>query len=114
MFSDDRSFEDEVTPIARLLWPEAEYGGAALEDDRERDGVFISEDFVQLVECTMSRSKDKAVADVGKLTRLIQRMRNKYPTRAVRGWFVTLHEPTADQRQVANKHARSIVALSFD
>ena len=32
---------------------------------RERDGVFITEDCVHLVECTISRTKVKAKQDLG-------------------------------------------------
>jgi hypothetical protein len=61
MFASDKAFEDEVRRIGRLLWPAAEHGGAAIEDGRERDGVFETEDFVHIVECTTSRGKQKAI-----------------------------------------------------
>jgi hypothetical protein len=64
MFGDDREFENEVRRIARFLWPAAQYGGAVIEDGRERDGLFESDDFVNLVECTVSRSEQKAVVDL--------------------------------------------------
>jgi hypothetical protein len=57
MFRTGTEFEDEVRRIARLLWPTAEYGGAVIEDDRERDGVFINDEFIHLIECTMLRTK---------------------------------------------------------
>lgn len=47
MFASDREFEDEVRRIARLLWPGAEFDGAAIEDGRERDGIFETEEFVK-------------------------------------------------------------------
>ena len=61
MFASDKDFEDEVRRIARLLWPSAEFGGASMEEGRERDGVFETEEFIHILECTTSRSKRKAV-----------------------------------------------------
>lgn len=113
-------FEDEVRRIARQLWSSAAYDGAIMADGRERDGVFITEDNVHLVECTTSRKKEKATHDVKKLSDLAATMRIKYPDKAVMCWFITLEEPTADQRSVvksriASPHsAAPINALSFE
>jgi len=41
-------------------------------------------------------------------------MRLRYPDKAVKGWFVTREEPTAEQRSVATKHAGVIRVTSFD
>lgn len=114
MFAGDREFEDEVRRIARLLWPAAEYDGAAIKDGRERDGFFETDEFIQIVECTVSRSKQKALEDFEKLQKLIRRTEARHPTKFVKGWFVTLNEPTADQRGVFNKAKGRIVAVSFD
>src|SRR5713226_3707451 len=114
LFEDDHDFENEVRRIARLLWPTAQYGGAAIEDNRERDGVFESDEFVHLVECTISRSKQKAEEDLEKLSKLAKRIGARNPTKFVKGWFVTLHEPTADQRSVFQKVQGRIVCVSFD
>jgi AraC-like DNA-binding protein len=114
MFQTDLEFEDEVRRISRLLWPVAEYGGAAMEDGRERDGVFISDEYVYLIECTVSRSKQKATEDGNKLAKLCRKMQARYPDKFVKGWFVTLHEPTAEQRTAIQKHREKIVAVSFD
>jgi hypothetical protein len=114
MFSTDKEFEDEVRRIGRLLWPEAEFDGAAMEDGRERDGIFVAEEFVHCVECTVSRQKAKAVEDVAKLEKLLRKLRPRYPTRFIKGWFITLEEPTADQREVAKKSQEQIVAVSYD
>ncbi len=114
MFTNDREFEDEVRRIARLLWPAAEYCGAAIKDGRERDGVFESDEFVNIVECTVSRLKKKAVDDCEKLQKLVRQTEMLYPRKFVKGWFVTLSEPTADQRGVFTKVRNRIVALSFD
>ena len=98
MFTTDQGFEDEVRRIARLLWPSAQFDGAAIEDGRERDGIFETADFVHIVECTVSRSLEKARDDASKIAKLIRKYVVKRPTKFVKGWFVTLEEPTADQR----------------
>lgn len=113
MFADDKGFEDEVLRIARLLWPAAAFSGSSMEAGRERDGVFITDEMVHLLECTTSRRKDKAQQDVGKLVKLAQQMRTRYPMKGVKGWFVTLEEPTADQRSVVNSQAGVVVAVSY-
>jgi len=78
-----------VRRIARLLWPGAEYGGAAIKDGRERDGVFEVEEFVHIIECTVSRSKQKALEDFDKLHKLTRSMEARCPHKFVKGWFVT-------------------------
>lgn len=113
MPADEKSFEDDVRRIARIRWPAAALGGAQMEYGQERDGIFITDEMVHLVECTVSRRKDKALQDAGKLAKLAQQMRSRYPTKGVKGWFITLEEPTAEQRTVVNKASDSLVALSF-
>lgn len=114
MFDNDREFEDEVRRIARLLWPSGEFGGAKIEDGRETDGIFIAEDFVNIIECTVSRAKKKAEDDGKKILRLIRKYESKYPDKHIKGWFITLNEPTADQRTVIEKLKCKILATSFD
>ncbi len=110
---DQLKFENEVRRIARELWPDAQYQGARILDGLERDGFFETEDCVHLLEATVSRSKDKAVQDVKKLTSLARKLPSKIQYKAVKCWFVTRTEPTADQREVANKHHGLVNALSF-
>ncbi len=93
-------FEAEVLRIARAMWPQAENSGAAIVGGRERDGIFITEDQVALIEATTDRTKAKAAKDGKKLDDLARDYGRRYPMHAVKAWFVTLHEPTADQRQV--------------
>ena len=107
------NFENEVRRIARLLWPQDEFSGAAIVDGRETDGIFDTEDCRHLVEATTSRWKSKAEKDIHKLVGLIRRHRSKSGTKAVRGWFITQDEPTADQRHVASRHRDTINTLSF-
>lgn len=113
LFESDTAFEDEVRRLARLLWPSAEFCGATLAEGRERDGVFETDDFIHIVECTTSRKKQKAEEDFQKIEKLMRRLGAKRPEKHVKGWFVTLHEPTADQREVFKKKEKRIIALSF-
>lgn len=114
LFGTDTEFEDEVRRIARELWPSAEYDGASKQEGRERDGVFVTEEMVHVLECTTSRRKDKAEQDVKKIVKLVEKIQGAQRNRGVKGWFVTLEEPTADQRGVADKHKGLVVALSYD
>ena len=107
------NFEHEVRRIARSLWPSAEFFGAAMVDGRETDGIFETEDCIHIVEATTSRRRDKAQHDILKISKLVQRHRRKSSDRAVKGWFITLNEPTADQRKVAEKYRQDINTLSF-
>ena len=45
---DHKQFESEVRRVARQLWPDAEGGGAETIENRERDGVFQTEDVIHL------------------------------------------------------------------
>lgn len=83
---------------------------------RERDGIFIGDDAIHLVECTVSRAKAKAESDCEKLFDLWDRMRKSHPDKAIKAWFVTRDEPTAEQRQVAHatKNQQRITAVGFD
>jgi len=120
MRDNSQEFEDEVRRVARLLWPEAEFGGATIESGKERDGVFEGGDFIHVVEATTSRAKDKATKDGSKVGKLVRRLISKNPEKFVKGWFVTKNEPTAAQRDEILRIARSkgpniqIVATSFD
>lgn len=110
---ENAQFENEVRRIARALWPSAEFDGATVMEGQERDGVFVTEDCVHVVETTTSRSKEKAKQDLAKIEKLSKKIQNKSGNRAVRGWFVTRDEPTADQHDVAKKYRSSINTLSF-
>lgn len=107
------AFENEVRRIARQLWPDAQYAGARLVDGRERDGYFETEDCIHLIEATVSRAKDKAQYDIKKLVTLAKKLQPQNQHKAIKGWFVTKSEPTAEQREVARQHHSLINALSF-
>jgi hypothetical protein len=102
MFSTDREFEVEVLRIARLLWPSAAYSGSSIEIQQERDGIFVTREIIHLIEATTSRRRDKAQHDLEKLIKLAKSKRAAYPSLAVKAWFITSDEPTADQRSVGN------------
>lgn len=111
---DEAAFENEVRRIARLLWPAAEHDGAQIEDGRERDGIFETAEFVHVVECTISRGKDKAREDFNKLDKLTRKLAVRKADKFIKGWFITLREPTADQRSFFRTTQNRIVATSFD
>jgi len=100
-------FQTETLRIARQLWPQAEDGGAEMVDGRERDGIFDTEDCTHLLECTVSRSKEKADNDSKKLVSLAKKYQSNRPDRVIRCWFVTKDEPTADQRSVIKANSSS-------
>jgi hypothetical protein len=110
---DQRHFENEVRRVARQLWPSAEYSGAQMVDGRERDGYFETEDCLHLIEATVSRGKDKAQEDIKKMVGLAKKVQAQVQHKAVKCWFVTKHEPTAEQRDVAKLHHTLVNALSF-
>lgn len=43
--------------------------------------------------------------DGEKLEKLIRRMGAKHPTKFIKGWFITLDEPTSDQRTALGPRA---------
>ena len=106
-------FENEARRIARELWPSAQYSGADIVDGRERDGIFETEECLHLVEATISRSADKAAEDAKKLSKLAKTYQSKTPTKAVKCWFITRDEPTAEQRAAVQKYRDLVNILSF-
>lgn len=111
-----KHFEEEVRRIARQLWPEARFEGASMVAGRERDGIFATEDVVNIVESTTSRKKGKAEDDIEKIVQLSKEIRSQHPDKVVKGWFVTQHDPEAEQRAVADKYKATIkiVVCSID
>ncbi len=112
-----QEFEHEVCRIARYRWPSAEYSGNEIVGGRERDGIYITEDCVHLLECTTSRTMQKAMHDLSKLFNLYKEYRKIYPEKVIKCWFITQHEPTADQRSckrnIKNAHEGLFTILSF-
>lgn len=95
--SDGPGFEREVRNIARELWSGSSYAGPATIGGFERDGIFVTEENIHIVEATISRKADKAEHDLAKISSLIEKFRAQYPDKAVKGWFVTAQEPTGEQ-----------------
>lgn len=111
---EERVFEEEVLRVARALWgKERPFQGSLMLDGAERDGVFVGQDVVALVEATVSRRLEKAKKDGNKLKGACETYAKKYPMKAVKGYFVTRDEPTAEQRQYINRLNSRIAALSF-
>ncbi|WP_082373678.1 NACHT domain-containing NTPase [Nocardia sp. NRRL S-836] len=110
---DDRIFEDEVRRFARLLYHGNEGRGAEIFDERERDGIFVTEDLAVAIEATRSTSKDKAKQDGSKLRELVTKLDRRHPDKAVRGFFITEQEPTAHQREAISKMGQQVSAMSF-
>jgi hypothetical protein len=103
-FDEQREFENTVRRLARSLWPSAANQGAQILDGQERDGVFETEEVIHLVECTVSRKKEKAETDIQKLLSLWKKKRSY--SKPVKCWFITREEPTADQRAVAEQYRK--------
>jgi len=81
---DDEQFEDEVRRIAWALWPQSENQGATKIGGLERDGVFITDDMVYLLECTTSRKQEKAQKDIDKLIKLADEIQRVYTNKGVK------------------------------
>ena len=112
---DETIFEDEVRRVARQLWPEDQFGGARLIGTKERDGIFVTEDLVNIVECTVSRRKDKASSDRNKIIDAGRELGKQYPDRLMKGWLVTQHVPTVDQKkEVESAKSIKIICCSFE
>ena len=112
--NEQQAFEDGVRSIARNLWQSAVFSGSAKEGGRERDGVFITDEMVHLIECTTSRRKDKAENDGRKLVGLARDMQRKHPRKGVKGYFITREEPTVEQREAIRKLGDNlVVSLSY-
>lgn len=113
--NDGPEFEDRVRRIARARWPQAEFSGAELINGRERDGVFETEDCVHFIEATISRSLEKARSDAKKLFELVKQQQKNNSMKGSRGWVITKHEPTAEQRSsVESIGNRQITICSLD
>ncbi|MEV7021387.1 NACHT domain-containing protein [Kitasatospora sp. NPDC093558] len=111
---EESEFEAEVLRISRALFaPENEFQGSTYIGTAERDGVFVGPDSVTIVECTVSRRKDKAEKDGKKLHDACVAKAREYPFKSVKGFFVTREEPTADQRMVIKSFSSPLVACSF-
>ncbi|MFF8022728.1 NACHT domain-containing protein [Streptomyces sp. NPDC007896] len=111
---EESEFEAEVLRISRALFaPENEFQGSTYIGTAERDGVFVGPDSVTIVECTVSRRKDKSAKDGKKLHEACLAMARQHPFKSIKGFFVTRDEPSADQRAVIKGFGPPLVACSF-
>lgn len=107
-------FEDEVRNIARNLFSHTDGQGSIIIDGRERDGVFFNGDVYTVIEATTLKTKAKAEQDGKKTHDLVTKLRKE--GKMARGYLVTLHEPTADQKAIIQKKSydRTTLIISFD
>lgn len=114
MMTADEAFEAEVLRVARALFAkDRPFQGSAMLDGAERDGVFVSDEAVTVVEATTSRREDKARKDGTKLDEACETYAAKYPYKAIKGFFVTQDEPTAQQRAIIQKFRSPLSAVSL-
>ena len=79
----EREFEAEVLQLSRAIFaPEESFQGSTYLGGAERDGIFITNDSVVVVECTVSRRKDKAEKDGRKLKSHVIGIRRSSPSKA--------------------------------
>lgn len=101
-------FEDRALALARAIFDPTGIQGAEMVDGRERDAIFVNETSVVAFEFTQMRTKEKSEKDGKKLADLIVRLdsdqNHRYKSKL--GYFVTEHEPTAEQRGMIDKIAR--------
>ncbi len=102
-------FEEQVRAVARALWPKPGDGAAENIAGRERDCLFPTEDLTHYIECTTRRDLDKVRTDVDKMAKHREQAA-KHGT-LVKLWFVTYHEPTADQRSHGKSHRVEVLSL---
>lgn len=105
-------FEAEVARISRSLFSNSIGQGAEKVDNRERDGVYWNGDFYTVVEATTEKKKEKAEYDARKTHELVTKRRSE--GYMARGYLVTLHEPTADQRSALKRYEKTTKIVSFD
>lgn len=108
---DGRTFEDEVRRVAGILYDTD--GGATIVGEQERDGVYVTEESVVLLEATTSPAQAKAESDGRKLKSLADQYAKMYPYKAVKAFFVTESEPTAHQRDAIARIGSPVSAISF-
>lgn len=91
-----------------MIYPGTD-GGSTVVDGRERDAVLVGREVVVAIEATRSRKEKKAEEDARKLKQLTERLAREYPTKAIRGFFVTSDEPLAQQRDAVRKYGGPFV-----
>lgn len=95
--TDPKNFEAEVRNIARQLWPTQVYSGPITVDEKERDGIFVTEDVVHYVEITTARTERNTIDNLKKINDLLGKLEKKHPGKIAKGWYITLSELTGEQ-----------------
>jgi NACHT domain-containing protein len=111
--NDGTLFEGEVRMVARQRWRSATYTGPIVVDQRERDGIFVTEEAIYYLEATISKAASKAESDLKKLSELVDKLRRQHRDKAVRGYFITLHEPTGEQGAIIKRFSGKIVHNTY-
>ena len=110
----DELFEAEVVRVARAVYaPDRPFQGSTVLDGRERDAVIIGDDVVVVVEATTSRALEKAKYDGTKLRDACERLAREHRFKAVKGFFVTQDDPTAQQRDAIAALNAPVTACSI-
>ncbi|QYF96790.1 NACHT domain-containing NTPase [Microbacterium sp. PAMC21962] len=93
-------FEQRGLALARALHDPMGAQGAVMYLGKERDGLFVGHDEIHAYEFSIARTKDKASKDGEKLAELLAGVGGQpgNSLKARTGWFITLEEPTAEQR----------------
>jgi hypothetical protein len=111
---DGHEFERVVQLLCRELYPAEDGGGAISIDGLERDGLYITESTVFVIEATIERGQAKAKDAYKKLGKACDQLNRRFPERAIKGLFVTQGEPTPDQKSVFMTSGGKISAVSYD
>ena len=82
-------------------------------DGKEHDVVISTKSELVFIECTIDKSKKKAVDDIIKIRDARRTLAGDAPQRPVRGYFVLPTEPSPDVHQVALDNGIWIEATSF-
>ncbi|MEO6701323.1 MAG: hypothetical protein ABIP57_07475 [Jatrophihabitantaceae bacterium] len=112
-------FEDRALALARAIYDPSGSQGATMVDGLERDAVFTDARSVVAFEFTTDKAKAKAEKDGVKLRDLLKKVAidPQHRNKAIRGIFLTQHEPTADQRDAIRNIARQcnldIVSMGY-
>lgn len=112
-FDEEHAFEEEVRRIARALWPSCIHSGPIELDGRECDGYLETEECIHLIECTTSRTLQKAEQDIAKLDSAAQKLRKRHRDKSVKTWFITRFDATSEQMKIVRSSTSDVVAQSF-
>jgi hypothetical protein len=108
-------FEADVRRIASALYPASASGNAEMLMGRERDGIFLTDQLLVVIEATVSRKREKVAADAKKTAELLRSLRTKYPDHISLGIIITKGAPTAEQAEAVKKYRSEQIRIeSYD